>query len=100
MINVDKTNYIIFQSRNKNITTLGSLSIDDINVDESSSVLFVGIKFDKFLTWKTQIQFVNERIRRNAGILFRLRYFVPMKTLIILYNAFIYPIIIYYGYLD
>ena len=52
---------------------------------------FVGLNIDKHLNWKMHIKKVNANIRKKVGILYRLRNFVPMDILILLYKILLQP---------
>ena len=67
----------------------GKLKIAGEEIKEVDVATFVGVHIDRHLFWKSHIRFVNQCIRKNVGVLFRLRHFVPSRTLILLYKAFI-----------
>ena len=50
----------------------------------SASVIFL-------LTWKSQVSYIAKKIKRNIGILSKLRYYVNSDILVKLYYALIYP---------
>jgi hypothetical protein len=50
---------------------------------------------DSNLTWRNQINNIAKKVKRNAGILSKLRYYVGLHILIKLYYALIYPFLIY-----
>ena len=49
----------------------------------------------RYLKWDVQLQHINNKITKNIGILFKLRYYVPMSTLKQLYYTLIYPYLTY-----
>ena len=94
-INSMKTNFMLICSRRKKIGINGKLKIAGEEIKEVDVATFVGVHIDRHLSWKSHIRFVNQCIRKKVGVLFRLRHFVPSRTLILLYKAFIQPHISY-----
>jgi hypothetical protein len=47
------------------------------------------------VNWKSQTNYIAEKIKRSIGILSKLRYHVSEQILVNLYNALIYPFLIY-----
>ena len=54
-----------------------------------------GVIIDQHLSWKHHINYIALKISRNIGIISRLRHFVPLKTLLSIYNSLISPYISY-----
>ena len=50
---------------------------------------------DSNLSWKSQVTYIAKKIKRNIGILFKLRYYVNSDILVELYYALIYPFLTY-----
>ena len=94
-INMDKTNYMLIRGSKLKVETHGDLILGTTIIKRVESASFVGIVIDDHLTWKDHIQKVNKCIRRKIGILYRLRYFIPTKVLVMLYKSFIQPHITY-----
>ena len=47
------------------------------------------------LNWKSQVNYISQKIKRNIGILSKLRHYVNLKTLTNLYYSLIYPFLTY-----
>ena len=90
-INMSKTNYIVIRGRHRSVNIKGEMKIENSLINEVDSVPFVGLNIDKHLNWKVHIQKVNANIRKKVGILYRLRNFVPMNILVLLYKALLQP---------
>ena len=58
-------------------------------------VKYLGVIIDQHLSWKHHINYIALKISRNIGIISRLRHFVPLKTLLSIYNSLISPYISY-----
>lgn len=59
------------------------------------NIISVGIIIDSNLSWKSQVSYIAKTIKRNIGILSKLRYYVNSGLLVKLYYALIYPILTY-----
>ena len=90
VLNINKTNYMIFTSRgksyNKNVT---NIKIDGNNIQQVNKTKFLGIITEEHLNWVTHISHLCNIIARNVGILQKLRYFVPAYVLKMLYHSLI-----------
>lgn len=94
-LNVDKTKYVIFHPYQKQLNTNLNIKINNAVIGEVSSIKYLGVTLDKHLNWKDHIKQVASKLRRNIGILSRLRYYLDLNNLIQLYYSLIYPFLIY-----
>ena len=62
---------------------------------QENCIKYLGMFIDSRLNWKFQIDYIAKTIKRNIGILSKLRYYVDTKILINLYYALIYPFLTY-----
>ena len=60
-----------------------------------NSTKFLGIMIDRYLDFNEHIQYIKGKISRGLGILFKCRNLFTHKTLLTLYNSFLYPYINY-----
>ena len=60
-------------------------------VERVTEFNFLGLTIDEHLNWKSHIQKVSNKVSRSIGVLNRLKKFLPLTVLIILYNALILP---------
>ena len=60
-----------------------------------NSITYLGIIIDSHLTWKSWVSYISKKIKRNIGILSKIRHYVNLKTLTKLYYSLIYPFLIY-----
>ena len=67
-VNIDKTNYVIFQSKQKKTTQDLSLSIDDKLITRKQQVKFLGVLLDENLSWKPLINYVCNKISKSIGV--------------------------------
>jgi hypothetical protein len=94
-INIDKTNYVIFQSKQKKITQDLSLSIDDKLITRKQQVKFLGVLLDENLSWKPHINYVCNKISKSIGVIYRARFNLSLSTKLSLYYTLIYPYLNY-----
>jgi hypothetical protein len=93
-INTDKTNYVIFKSLQKKITSDISLAFKGILLARKQQVKFLGIYLDKNLSWKSHINHVCKKISKSIGINLRARLHLSSETKL-LYYTLIYPYLNY-----
>ena len=94
-INTDKTNYVIFKSRQKKTTSDISLVFEGISLAQKQQVKFLGVYLDENLSWKSHINHVSKKISKSIGIIFRARLHLSSKTKLLLYYTLIYPYLNY-----
>lgn len=100
-LNIKKTNYIIFHPYQKRIVFDIRIKVYDsrtktfFDLERKDHVKYLGVIIDQHLSWKHHINYIALKISRNIGIISRLRHFVPLKTLISIYNSLISPYISY-----
>ena len=56
---------------------------------------YLGIYFDKNLTWNKHIEYINCKLNRGIGVLRKIRKFVQEKPLENILNAFLKPYLEY-----
>ena len=94
-INMDKTNYVIFKSLQKKITSDISLAFKGISLARKQQVKFLGIYLDKNLSWKSHINHVCKKISKSIGIYLCARLHLSSETKLLLYYTLIYPYLNY-----
>ena len=92
-LNIAKSKFMIFSN---SIETLpGDVYINDIPLEQVSSIKFLGIHVDNKLTWKDHVHVICKTISRNIGVINRLKYILPSSTLLMLYSSLILPYLNY-----
>ena len=64
-------------------------------LEQKSCTKFLGVVINEYLNWSDHIKYISTPIARNIGILCKLRHYLPVKTLFMLYNTLILP---YFSY--
>ena len=88
-LNITKTNYIYFHKKSVNIPQNINIQVNSTPLIKSKSVVFLGVRINEILTWSDHITAVCSKISRYVGILYRIKYYLPMYILFNIYNAFI-----------
>ena len=56
---------------------------------------YLGILIDSNLTWKHYVDHIASKISKTIGIIARLRHFVPLSTLLTIYQSHVFPFMSY-----
>ena len=95
-VNSKKCNYIVFRSSSRR------LELEDLYVRLNEDAIprvdctkFLGVIIDEQLTWKPHIAYIQNKIAKNIGIIFRLSTFMPKHVLRTLYCTLVLP---YFSY--
>ena len=94
-INIKKTHYIIFSSKNKIIDDNQQVKINSEPIERVYYTKFLGVFLDSNLNWKKHIEYVSKKISKSIGILCKARKLLNKPTLVNLYYTFVYPYYIY-----
>ena len=96
-INIKKTNYMIFKSRQKKLNNPNlCMSIHSELIEQKRSIKFLGVFVDENLDWKEHIHIISGKISRSIGILSKSMFYLSKETLFKLYFSLVYPYL-YYG---
>ena len=92
-LNLQKTKYMIFSNT---IETLPSQIIfDGTPLECVSEIKFLGITVDNKLSWKSHVLNICKTVSRNIGIINKLKLFLTVTSLLMLYSSLILP---YFNY--
>ena len=96
-LNVNKTHYMLFTKKRKDIPCI-SINIDGQPIDEVESTRFLGVILtidwhgkSIFLTY----QYISGKVSRGIGVIVRARRVLNSDALLTLYYSFIYPFLTY-----
>ena len=92
-LNVEKTYFSIFTTRTAN--DVPDIMIRDKIITRSNTQKFLGVLIDEKLTFKKHIDKVCKKVSSGIGIIRKLKGFIGSEILQKIYNAIIYPHIIY-----
>ena len=94
-VNIDKTNYMVFRSRNNRNCFNFTVDIDGKELQKIDAVKFLGVWFDKDLNWKQHILYISKKLSKILGIFKKVKQKFGTNVLIQLYYALVYPYFLY-----
>ena len=86
-LNIEKTNFVLFHSPRKKLPNLMNLKFGKSSIKKTKYVKFLGVLVDEHLSWKYHINELYKKLSRTTGIFFKIRHYIPIETLICLYNS-------------
>ena len=93
-LNVLKTHYIIFTSRNKCANDV-DIRIQNVPIERVYATKFLGVQIDAQLTWKNHIEYTCKKLCKCVGILAKAQKKLHKSSLLTLYYSFAFPYFIY-----
>lgn len=94
-INTEKTNFVIFAAKNKNLDDIIKLKIDNDELKQKSSEKYLGIILDHYLDFKQHIHKIKTKLTSLSGAVRAASNCLPRKIKYIIYNSLIKPHIDY-----
>ena len=97
-LNVKKTKFSLFHksSRVDDIPLkLPKLKIRNHEIDRVASIKFLGVLIDEHLSWKEHIKYIENKIAKSIGLLYRAKPFLDKKALLALYYSYIHTYLNY-----
>ena len=89
-LNVKKTKFMVFHPCQKNSTGMvPQLTINDTELDQVAELKNLGVVFDEHMSWKPRTSSLSNRLSKYAGILNKLKHYLPMRTLRTLYYSMV-----------
>ena len=76
-LNVDKTEFIIFQSRRQNPRERITLKLNNKTIYESFKLKNLELILDHQLNWKAQITELSKKLSRAVGLMYKIRHYCP-----------------------
>ena len=87
-INISKTKSMLF-SNTLTPLEIADVYMNNIKIEYTSSIRFLGVIFDDKLKFNVHINEISKKISKNIGVLYRLKQFVPSRTLLSIYRSII-----------
>ena len=72
-----------------------TIMMDNYKLDRVSEIKYLGVILDESLKWKSHIKLIKSKISRGSYILAKLRHYVPISVLKMVYYAIIHPHLTY-----
>ena len=80
-LNVGKTYFMIFKSKNKNVPHKVTVNIAGENIKQVDHTKFLGIYIDEKLCWKFHINYVSMKVSKIVGIIATARHYLELKII-------------------
>ena len=97
-LNLTKTKYTFFHryhERDKIPLKLPNLCINNYEIKREVSLNFLGVLLDENVAWRAHIKYIEGKISRNIGLLYRAKPFLNPSCLKLLYFSFIHSYLNY-----
>ena len=93
-LNYKKSNYMIIES-NHSKTNKFKLKSNHNTISQTNNVKYLGVFLDNQLSWQPQIDQAIKKLSRACGMIFKLRYYVSISTLKLIYYSMFHLVIQY-----
>ena len=97
-LNVSKTKYSFFHKPSKRDDIpllLPKLNINNSEIERSECLKFLGVLLDENLCWKERIKYIESKIAKNIGLLYKAKPYIDKHSLLSLYHSYIHSYINY-----
>ena len=94
-LNLKKTHFMVFRRKRGKIMLEKDLMVDNVKISRTDKTKFLGVVIDEYLTFEYHVKHVKGKVARGLGILYKSKRILNPKSLLQLYNSFIYPYINY-----
>ena len=94
-LNVQKTYYMVFHRARIKLDEHAVITIDNIILQRTNSLKYLGVIIDYKLNWTQHISHVRNKISKGIGIMYRARKYLSKLSMRKLYYSYIYPYLIY-----
>ena len=91
-LNVSKTKYSFFHKPSKRDDIpllLPKLNIDNTEIERSECLKFLGVLLDENLCWKEHIKYIESKIAKNIGLLYKAKPYIDKHSLLSFYHSYI-----------
>ena len=94
-LNIDKTHYMVFTLKPKEEIPDLNILINGKKIERVRECKFLGLIIDEKFSWKEHIKYIATKAAKSIGIINKARKFFNKDTLLTLYYAFLYPLLLY-----
>jgi hypothetical protein len=91
-LNIKKTKFMIFGTTYalKNFSDI-SLMYGNSTVERVNKFKYLGVILDPHLSWCEHVEYISSTISKRIGVIRRVKFYLPPKTLNMLANALVFP---------
>ena len=97
-LNVGKTKFSLFHKSGKKYSIpshLPTLKINNHDIERINTMKFLGVLLDDNLSWKEHIKYLENKIAKNIGLMYRAKPFLDKESLLALYYSYIHSYLNY-----
>jgi hypothetical protein len=88
ILNAAKTNFMLFKSARRVIELDEAIDINsDVSISRVRSMKYLGLMVNESFTWTDHIQLLRKKLAPAAGILWKLRDFLPLHARKLIFNS-------------
>ena len=89
-LNIGKTKFMVFHPYQKDISNLiPNLIINDTEIERVSEFKNLGVTIDEHLSWKAHTSSISNKMSKSAGILNKLKHYLPLHIMRTLYFSMV-----------
>ena len=92
-VNFSKSNYMIFSKKKINSNII--ITMEGNKLERVNKTKYLGVVLDSKINWKDHINYITNKISRSSYILSKIRHFVNLPILKMLYYSLVHPHINY-----
>ena len=89
-LNIGKSSTLTF-----NATSVENLICGNVPISHSTNCKYLGVRLDANLGFDDHIKMVVKKLSRHAGIISKIRHYLPRKTVVLYYKQYVQPVIQY-----
>ena len=97
-LNVGKTKFSLLHKSGKKYSIpshLPTLRINNHDIERVNTMKFLGVLLDDNLSWNEHIKYLENKIAKNIGLMYRARPFLDKESLLALYYSYIHSYLNY-----
>ena len=94
-INIHKTSFSLFKRKQDSDQSNFKLYLQGQEIERKFSTKYLGIHIDEDLNWQSHIQSVSDKLMKLCGIFYKIRNFLPLETVKVLYYTLVNSHIVY-----
>ena len=91
-LNIKKTKFMVFGTHNflSNFVDV-NLMYDRTSIERVDKFRYLGVILDPTLSWSDHVDYISSIISKRIGVIRRVKFYLPFKTLNMLANALVFP---------
>ena len=88
-VNFSKSNYMVFTQKKININM--NITMDGNRLEKVNKTKYLGVIMDSKFSWKEHITYITNKISKSSYILSKIRHYVSLPILKMLYYSLVHP---------